>query len=154
MIFWRMNGRMASLWKMGQTPFLLFRWKSGNLVLGSLIIPVVWPEWRVKRFRRRDFYSCMWQTVRRFFLGTLPVPLVRKISGFAKIPPGMSEPELTLFATSNGNIIGLYHWERCVFPEYRGESTVFLRPNHDGCACLGPCLYVPKEPLEKNTRSV
>ena len=64
------------------------------------------------------------------------------------------EPELTLFATSNGKIVGYTIGNDVSSRSIEGENPLYLpqAKTFDGCACLGPCLYVPKEPLEKNTR--
>ena len=64
------------------------------------------------------------------------------------------EPELTLFATSNGKIVGYTIGNDVSSRSIEGENPLYLpqAKTFDECACLGPCLYVPKEPLEKNTQ--
>jgi 2-dehydro-3-deoxy-D-arabinonate dehydratase len=53
------------------------------------------------------------------------------------------EPELTLAISSNGKIIG--------FTIGNDMSYLPQAKTYDGCASLGPCIYVTDTPLEKNT---
>lgn len=64
------------------------------------------------------------------------------------------EPELTLFATSNGKIVGYTIGNDVSSRSIEGENPLYLpqAKTFDGCACLGPCLYVPLNPLERSTR--
>lgn len=64
------------------------------------------------------------------------------------------EPELTLFATSNGKIVGYTVGNDVSSRSIEGENPLYLpqAKTYDACACLGPCLYVPEEPLAKSTR--
>jgi len=64
------------------------------------------------------------------------------------------EPELTLFATSNGKIVGYTIGNDVSSRSIEGENPLYLpqAKTFDGCACLGPCLYVPEAPLEKSTQ--
>ena len=64
------------------------------------------------------------------------------------------EPELTLFATSNGKIVGYTIGNDVSSRSIEGENPLYLpqAKTFDGCACLGPCLYVPEEPIAKSTR--
>ena len=54
------------------------------------------------------------------------------------------EPELTLFATSNKKIIGLTIGNDMSSRSIEGENPLYLpqAKTYDGCASLGPCLYV------------
>ena len=64
------------------------------------------------------------------------------------------EPELTLFATSNAKIVGYTIGNDVSSRSIEGENPLYLpqAKTFDGCACLGPCLYVPEAPLEKSTQ--
>ena len=63
------------------------------------------------------------------------------------------EPELTLFATSNGRIVGYTVGNDVSSRSIEGENPLYLpqAKTYDACACLGPCIYVPKDPLAKST---
>ena len=64
------------------------------------------------------------------------------------------EPELTLFATSNGKIVGYTIGNDVSSRSIEGENPLYLpqAKTYDACACLGPCIYVPEKPLAKCTR--
>ena len=60
------------------------------------------------------------------------------------------EPELTLFATANGKIVGYTIGNDMSSRDIEGQNPLYLpqAKTYDGCAGLGPCIYVPKTPLE------
>ena len=62
------------------------------------------------------------------------------------------EPELTLFATSNKKIIGLTIGNDMSSRSIEGENPLYLpqAKTYDGCASLGPCLYVLENQDEVN----
>jgi 2-dehydro-3-deoxy-D-arabinonate dehydratase len=62
------------------------------------------------------------------------------------------EPELTLFATSNKKIIGLTIGNDMSSRSIEGENPLYLpqAKTYDGCASLGPCLYVLENHKELN----
>ena len=62
------------------------------------------------------------------------------------------EPELTLFATSNKKIIGLTIGNDMSSRSIEGENPLYLpqAKTYDGCASLGPCLYVLENQEEVN----
>ena len=64
------------------------------------------------------------------------------------------EPELTLFATSNGKIVGYTIGNDVSSRSIEGENPLYLpqAKTYDACACLGPCIYVPEKPFAKSTR--
>jgi 2-dehydro-3-deoxy-D-arabinonate dehydratase len=64
------------------------------------------------------------------------------------------EPELTLFATSTGKVVGYTIGNDVSSRSIEGENPLYLpqAKTFDRCACLGPCLYVPREPLAKETK--
>jgi 2-dehydro-3-deoxy-D-arabinonate dehydratase len=63
------------------------------------------------------------------------------------------EPELTLFVTSNQKIVGYTIGNDMSSRNIEGENPLYLpqAKTYDGCAALGPCLYVPAEPLSNDT---
>lgn len=63
------------------------------------------------------------------------------------------EPELTLAISSNGKIIGFTIGNDMSSRSIEGENPLYLpqAKTYDGCASLGPCIYVTDTPLEKNT---
>ena len=64
------------------------------------------------------------------------------------------EPELTLFVTSSGKIVGYTVGNDVSSRSIEGENPLYLpqAKTFDRCACLGPCLYVPEEPLSSKTK--
>lgn len=63
------------------------------------------------------------------------------------------EPELTLVITSNGKIIGYTIGNDMSSRSIEGENPLYLpqAKTYDGCAALGPCVFVTQEPLASNT---
>ena len=63
------------------------------------------------------------------------------------------EPELTLFASSSGTIEGYTIGNDVSSRSIEGENPLYLpqAKTFDQCACLGPCLYLPEEPLGDTT---
>jgi 2-dehydro-3-deoxy-D-arabinonate dehydratase len=63
------------------------------------------------------------------------------------------EPELTLFITSNRRIVGYTIGNDMSSRSIEGENPLYLpqAKSYDGSAALGPCLYVPGEPLSADT---
>ena len=63
------------------------------------------------------------------------------------------EPELTLVITSNGKIVGYTIGNDMSSRSIEGENPLYLpqAKTYDGCAALGPCIYVTKDPLPPNT---
>ena len=64
------------------------------------------------------------------------------------------EPELTLAVTSSGKIIGYTIGNDMSSRSIEGENPLYLpqAKTYDGCASLGPCIYVTDEALEKDTK--
>jgi len=64
------------------------------------------------------------------------------------------EPELTLFATSSGKLVGYTIGNDMSSRSIEGENPLYLpqAKSYDGAAALGPCLYVPASPLSPETR--
>ena len=64
------------------------------------------------------------------------------------------EPELTLYFTSSGKIVGYTVGNDMSSRSIEGENPLYLpqAKSYDGCAGLGPCLYVPNSPIASHTR--
>ncbi|GAB3763372.1 fumarylacetoacetate hydrolase family protein [Spirosoma pomorum] len=60
------------------------------------------------------------------------------------------EPELTLYITSSGKIVGYTCGNDMSSRSIEGENPLYLpqAKTYDGSAALGPCLYVPETPIE------
>lgn len=63
------------------------------------------------------------------------------------------EPELTLVVTSSGKIIGYTIGNDMSSRSIEGENPLYLpqAKTYDGCAALGPCIFVTDQPLDNNT---
>ncbi|WP_128546400.1 fumarylacetoacetate hydrolase family protein [Larkinella soli] len=63
------------------------------------------------------------------------------------------EPELTLFITSGGRIIGYTVGNDMSSRSIEGENPLYLpqAKTYDGSAAIGPCLYVPEKPISSDT---
>ncbi|QJW91051.1 2-hydroxyhepta-2,4-diene-1,7-dioate isomerase [Spirosoma taeanense] len=64
------------------------------------------------------------------------------------------EPELTLFITSSGRIVGYTCGNDMSSRSIEGENPLYLpqAKTYDGSAALGPCLYVPETPIDPDTQ--
>jgi 2-dehydro-3-deoxy-D-arabinonate dehydratase len=63
------------------------------------------------------------------------------------------EPELTLVVTSSGKIVGYTIGNDMSSRSIEGENPLYLpqAKTYDGCAAVGPCIYVTEESLDRNT---
>jgi len=63
------------------------------------------------------------------------------------------EPELTLLVTSSGKIVGYTIGNDMSSRSIEGENPLYLpqAKTYDGCASLGPCIYVTDQPLDDHT---
>jgi 2-dehydro-3-deoxy-D-arabinonate dehydratase len=63
------------------------------------------------------------------------------------------EPELTLVVTGRGKIIGYTIGNDMSSRSIEGENPLYLpqAKTYDGCAALGPCIYLTDKPLKSNT---
>jgi 2-dehydro-3-deoxy-D-arabinonate dehydratase len=63
------------------------------------------------------------------------------------------EPELTLVVTSSGKIVGYTIGNDMSSRSIEGENPLYLpqAKTYDGCAALGPCVYVTDKPLSPDT---
>lgn len=64
------------------------------------------------------------------------------------------EPELTLVVSSSGKIIGYTVGNDMSSRSIEGENPLYLpqAKTYDGCAAVGPCIYVTNDPLPADTR--
>ena len=100
-----------------------------------------------------DFYSRVYDADRpELFMKATPARVVDPGEPF-KIREDsewdVPEPELTLFASSSGKIVGYTVGNDVSSRSIEGENPLYLpqAKTYDDCACLGPCLYVPETPL-------
>jgi 2-dehydro-3-deoxy-D-arabinonate dehydratase len=63
------------------------------------------------------------------------------------------EPELTLCITSSGKIVGYTIGNDMSSRSIEGENPLYLpqAKMYDGCAGLGPCIYVPEKSIDPET---
>jgi 2-dehydro-3-deoxy-D-arabinonate dehydratase len=63
------------------------------------------------------------------------------------------EPELTLVVTSSSKIVGYSIGNDMSSRDIEGENPLYLPQAkvYDGCAALGPCVLVPREPIPGTT---
>ena len=64
------------------------------------------------------------------------------------------EPELTLAINADGKIIGYTIGNDMSSRSIEGENPLYLpqAKTYDGCAALGPCIYLAKDPLPGTTQ--
>lgn len=64
------------------------------------------------------------------------------------------EPELTLVVSSSGTIIGYTIGNDMSSRSIEGENPLYLpqAKTYDGCAAIGPCIYVQDKPLDRKTQ--
>ena len=104
-----------------------------------------------------DFYARVYEAERPelFFKATAHRTVAH--GGKVNIRPDsywdVPEPELTLAITSNGNIVGYTIGNDMSSRSIEGENPLYLpqAKTYDGCASLGPCIYVTNEDLDPDT---
>ncbi|HET7115046.1 MAG TPA: fumarylacetoacetate hydrolase family protein [Hanamia sp.] len=64
------------------------------------------------------------------------------------------EPELTLVVTSSRKIVGYTIGNDMSSRSIEGENPLYLpqAKSYDGCASLGPCIFVTDQPLDNDTK--
>ncbi|HEX5172431.1 MAG TPA: fumarylacetoacetate hydrolase family protein [Cyclobacteriaceae bacterium] len=64
------------------------------------------------------------------------------------------EPELTLVVSSSGKILGYTVGNDMSSRSIEGENPLYLpqAKTYDGCAAVGPCVFVTKDPLPTQTK--
>jgi 2-dehydro-3-deoxy-D-arabinonate dehydratase len=104
-----------------------------------------------------DFYQKVYEAARpELFFKALPQRVaghgnevyIRKDSVW-----NVPEPELTLYINSAGSVQGYTVGNDMSSRSIEGENPLYLPQAkvYERSAALGPCLYVPEEPLSKNT---
>ena len=105
-----------------------------------------------------DFYERVYHADRPelFFKATAhrSVPSGGKVSIRKDSTWDVPEPELTLVITSNGKIIGYTIGNDMSSRSIEGENPLYLpqAKTYDGCAAVGPCIYVTESPLPSTSR--
>ncbi len=105
-----------------------------------------------------DFYGKVYEAVRPecFFKGN-PIRIVGH-NGFVRIRKDskwdVPEPELTLVVSSSGKIIGYTAGNDMSSRSIEGENPLYLpqAKTYDGCAAIGPCVYVSDTPFDRNNK--
>ena len=105
-----------------------------------------------------DFYGKVYEAERpECFFKSTPHRVVGN-NGFVRIRKDSTwdvpEPELTLVVTSSGKIIGYTIGNDMSSRSIEGENPLYLpqAKTYDGCAALGPCVYLTDEPLSPETQ--
>jgi len=104
-----------------------------------------------------DFYARVYDAQRPelFFkapayrtVGSGEVVRIRKDSKW-----NVPEPELTLFICSSGTIEGYTIGNDMSSRDIEGENPLYLpqAKSYNGSAAIGPCLYVPGDPIKADT---
>ena len=104
-----------------------------------------------------DFYAKVYEAERpEVFFKSTPHRVVGH-GAFVRIRKDSTwdvpEPELTLVVTSSGKIVGYTIGNDMSSRSIEGENPLYLpqAKTYDGCAALGPCIYVTDKPLDSNT---
>jgi len=104
-----------------------------------------------------DFYAKVYEAERpEVFFKSTPHRIVGH-NAFVRIRKDSTwdvpEPELTLVVTSSGKIVGYTIGNDMSSRSIEGENPLYLpqAKTYDGCAALGPCIYLTEKPLDVNT---
>lgn len=104
-----------------------------------------------------DFYAKVYEAARpEVFFKSTPHRVVGH-KDFVRIRKDSTwdvpEPELTLVVTSSGKIIGYTIGNDMSSRSIEGENPLYLpqAKTYDGCAAVGPCIYVTDKPLGSDT---
>lgn len=104
-----------------------------------------------------DFYARVYEAERpEVFFKSTPHRVVGH-QGTVKIRKDSTwdvpEPELTLVVTSSGKIVGYTIGNDMSSRSIEGENPLYLpqAKTYDGCAAVGPCVYVTDSPIDRNT---
>ena len=105
-----------------------------------------------------DFYARVYEAERpEVFFKSTPQRVVGH-NGNVRIRKDSSwdvpEPELTLMVTSSGKIVGYTIGNDLSSRSIEGENPLYLpqAKTYDGCASVGPCIYVTQQPLENSAK--
>ncbi|MBI1342231.1 MAG: 2-hydroxyhepta-2,4-diene-1,7-dioate isomerase [Terrimonas sp.] len=104
-----------------------------------------------------DFYSKVYDAERPEVFFKANPHRVSGQKGFVRIRKDSTwdvpEPELTLVVTASGKIIGYTIGNDMSSRSIEGENPLYLpqAKTYDGCAALGPCIYVTDDPLHPDS---
>jgi 2-dehydro-3-deoxy-D-arabinonate dehydratase len=105
-----------------------------------------------------DFYGKVYEAERpECFFKSTPHRVVGN-NGLVRIRKDSTwdvpEPELTLVVTLSGKIIGYTVGNDMSSRSIEGENPLYLpqAKTYDGCAALGPCIYLTNQPLSPDTQ--
>ncbi len=104
-----------------------------------------------------DFYAKVYEAERpEVFFKSTPHRIVGhtgKVSIRKDSTWDVPEPELTLVVTTAGKIVGYTIGNDMSSRSIEGENPLYLpqAKTYDGCASIGPCIYVTNDPLDENT---
>ena len=104
-----------------------------------------------------DFYARVYEAERpELFFKSTPHRVVghgSKVNTRKDSTWDVPEPELTLAVTSSGKIIGYTIGNDMSSRRIEGENPLYLpqAKTYDGCAALGPCIYVTDQMIDGNT---
>ncbi len=104
-----------------------------------------------------DFYARVYEATRpEVFFKATPHRIVghnAKVNIRKDSTWNVPEPELTLMVTTSGKIIGYTIGNDMSSRSIEGENPLYLpqAKTYDGCAAIGPCIYIVEEPLDLST---
>lgn len=105
-----------------------------------------------------DFYAKVYEAERpEVFFKSTPHRIVghkAKVNTRKDSTWDVPEPELTLVVTSSGKIIGYTIGNDMSSRSIEGENPLYLpqAKTYDGCASLGPCIYISDQPIAIDTQ--
>jgi 2-dehydro-3-deoxy-D-arabinonate dehydratase len=103
-----------------------------------------------------DFYAKVYEAARpEVFFKSTPHRIVGhgdKVNIRKDSTWDVPEPELTLVVSSSGKIVGYTIGNDMSSRSIEGENPLYLpqAKTYDGCAAIGPCIYVTNKPLDSN----
>jgi 2-dehydro-3-deoxy-D-arabinonate dehydratase len=105
-----------------------------------------------------DFYAKVYDAIRpECFFKSNPHRIVGHNS-FVRIRRDsiwdVPEPELTLVVSSSGKIVGYTIGNDMSSRSIEGENPLYLpqAKTYDGCAAIGPCVYISLSPFDRNNK--
>jgi 2-dehydro-3-deoxy-D-arabinonate dehydratase len=104
-----------------------------------------------------DFYAKVYEAERpEVFFKSTPHRIVGhggKVAIRKDSTWNVPEPELTLAVSSSGKIVGYTIGNDMSSRSIEGENPLYLpqAKTYDGCAALGPCIYIAEKPLDSST---
>ncbi len=105
-----------------------------------------------------DFYAKVYEAERpEVFFKSTPHRIVghgAKVNIRKDSTWDVPEPELTLVVTSSGKIVGYTIGNDMSSRSIEGENPLYLpqAKTYDGCAAIGPCIYITDQPIDSNTQ--